>query len=69
MIAVGDVVADEVDQAYLERELLRALKKVPLTVSQAAGAVDAPVRQVERALRRLVAVGELSEMDDGRFCG
>lgn len=59
---------EEIDRAYLDRVLLRELRRSPLSVERAAERVDAPVEEVLLACQRLRRRGEASEMSGGLWC-
>jgi hypothetical protein len=54
--------------AYTERRLRRLFSRTPATFDEAVAAIDAPRDTAETALATLVAAGDVSKMQDGRYC-
>lgn len=65
--AAGEDVDEELDAAYVERLLRARLERGPLTVAEAAAAIDAPTSAVRSACERLRSTGAVSHMEDGRY--
>jgi DNA-binding IclR family transcriptional regulator len=61
-------VDDQIDQAYVERAVLRQLERGPVTLEQLAERIDAPHDAVRQACATLARSTRVSEMDDGRWC-
>lgn len=58
---------EDLEQAYLERAILRELRSAPLLPTVLANVIDAPPDQVVRACERLHVENQLEHFPDGRY--